>query len=53
MVVDVTGRKVFEQSIDALGLYQTVIDLKGTAKGIYTLKLQTAEGVATRNMCVE
>ncbi len=53
MVVDVTGRKVLEQNIDALGLYQTVIDLKGAAKGIYTLKLQTAEGVATRNISIE
>lgn len=53
VVTDVTGRKVFTQNIDVVGIYSTVIDLSNQAKGLYTVQLRTANGFASRNISVE
>ncbi|MES2619514.1 MAG: T9SS type A sorting domain-containing protein [Bacteroidota bacterium] len=53
VVVDVTGRKVFAQPIDVMGLYNTTIDLSGFSKGLYTLQLRTAEGFASKSISIE
>jgi hypothetical protein len=53
VVVDVTGKKVFTQNLDVVGLYSTTIDLNGKAKGIYTVQLRTAEGFASKTISIE
>ena len=53
VVVDVTGKKVFTQALDVVGLYSTKVDLNTLSKGIYTVQLRTAEGVASKNISIE
>ncbi len=53
LVVDVTGKKVFAQSLDVVGLYSTKVDLTAMPKGIYTLQLRTAEGFASKNISID
>lgn len=53
VVVDVTGRKVFAQPIDAIGQYVKSINLSSFGKGIYTLQLRTANGFASKNISIE
>lgn len=52
-VVDMTGRTVFTQPLDLLGLYNTTIDLSRFAKGVYTVQLKTTEGFAAKNISIE
>jgi hypothetical protein len=52
-VFDVTGKKVFSQQLDAIGLYTTSIDLSKFAKGLYILRLQTPDGAASKRVSVE
>lgn len=52
-VVDVTGRTVFTQAVDAVGYYTTTINLSNLNKGIYTLQLRTAEGFASKNVSIQ
>jgi len=52
-VYDITGKKVFAEQLDALGMYTTSVNLSGCAKGLYTLKLSTADGFATKRISVE
>jgi hypothetical protein len=52
-VYDMTGRKVYAQKVEALGFYNTSIDLSGFAKGIYSVQVRTEKGVATKNISVE
>lgn len=52
-IVDMTGRKVFAQPVDAMGLYSTTINLSQFAKGIYTVQIKTAEGFASKNISIE
>lgn len=52
-VVDMTGRVVFSQMLDVVGLYSTMVDLTNMPKGLYTLQLRTAEGFASRNISVQ
>lgn len=53
VIVDVTGKKVYGQTLDVMGLYNTTIDLANMPKGLYTLQLRTAEGFASKNISVE
>ncbi len=53
VVVDATGRKVFAQNLDVIGLYNSVIDLSGYSRGIYTVQLRTTEGFASKNVSIE
>lgn len=52
-IVDMTGRVVYNQKLDLVGLYNTQIDLSSFAKGLYTLQVRTADGFASRNISVE
>ena len=53
VIVDVTGRTVYTQKVNAAGAYRTSINLSGFAKGLYTLQLRTTEGFASKNISVE
>ncbi len=53
VILDVTGRKVFTEAIDAVGLYTNSINLSQFAKGLYTLQVRTAEGNASKSISVE
>ena len=53
LIYDMTGRKVFSQELDAVGIYTTSIDISTFAKGLYTLQLKTADGFASRRISVE
>ncbi|HWB63894.1 MAG TPA: T9SS type A sorting domain-containing protein [Chitinophagales bacterium] len=52
-VVDMTGRTVYSQQIDIIGLYNTSIDLTRFAKGLYTLQVKSASGITSKNISVE
>jgi hypothetical protein len=52
-IVDITGREVYSENLDVTGFYNTRIDLRQFAKGLYTLQLRTAEGFASKNIVVE
>ena len=52
-VYDMTGRRVYSQKVDATGFYNTSIDLSNCAKGLYTVQVRTANGVAAKNISVE
>jgi hypothetical protein len=52
-VVDVTGRLVYNENIDVMGLYNTTINVSQFSKGIYTVQLRTANGFASKNISVE
>lgn len=53
IVVDVTGRKVYSQAMDVVGLYTNTIDLQQLGSGLYTVQLRTAEGFASKNISIE
>lgn len=53
VVMDMTGKTVHSQSIDALGVYTTTMNLTGLATGIYTLQIRTTEGVASKSISIE
>ncbi len=52
-VVDVTGRVVYNQRIDVMGIYNTTINLSQFAKGLYTVQVRTANGRAAKSISVE
>lgn len=52
-VVDVTGRIVYTQKVDVMGLYNSTINLSQFAKGLYTVQLKTANGFASKSISVE
>ncbi len=52
-IVDVTGRIVYTQPLDVVGLYNTSVDLTTFSKGLYTVQLRTANGVASKSISVE
>ncbi len=52
-VYDITGKKVFNEQLDAIGIYTTAIDISKFAKGLYTLQLKTADGFASKRISVE
>lgn len=53
VVMDMTGRKVYVQSLDVMGAYNININLSNQPKGLYTLQLRTSEGVASKNISIE
>ncbi len=53
VVMDMTGRRVYNQKLDATGFYSTSIDLSHFAKGLYTVQVRTANGIAAKNISVE
>ncbi len=53
VIVDVTGRRVYSQPVDAVGLYTNTVDLSQFGKGLYTLQVRTADGFASKNISVE
>jgi len=52
-VVDVTGKVVFTQNLDVVGLYSTQINLADMPKGLYTVQLKTAEGFASNYISIQ
>jgi len=53
VVVDVTGRRVYSEIIDAMGLYSNSINITQFGKGLYTLQLRTENGFASKNISIE
>lgn len=53
VVVDVTGKLVYSQKLDVVGLYNTTINLTDLPKGIYALQLRTEEGYASKTITIE
>lgn len=53
LAMDISGRIVYEQTVDVMGLYENTIDLSKFGKGLYTLQLRTAEGFASKNISIE
>jgi hypothetical protein len=52
-IVDITGRIVYAQDIDLIGLENKSIDLNKCAKGIYTVLLRTANGNAAKRISID
>ncbi|MES2619512.1 MAG: T9SS type A sorting domain-containing protein [Bacteroidota bacterium] len=52
-VIDMSGRKVFAQTLDVQGTYTTTIDLSKYPKGIYAVQLKTTEGFASKTVAIE
>ena len=52
-VLDMSGRKIFSQALDAVGLFNTTINISNFARGLYTLQLKTTEGFASKNISME
>jgi hypothetical protein len=53
LVIDVTGKTVYSENIDVIGMYVNTIDISRFAKGIYAVQVKTTEGIATKNVSVE
>lgn len=53
VITDITGKRVYEQTLDVTGLYNTSIDLSNLPKGLYAIQLRTAEGFASKNISIE
>ncbi len=53
VVVDITGRIVYSQKLDVVGLYNTSLDITKFSKGLYTVQLRTAEGVASKKISIQ
>lgn len=52
-VVDNTGRLVYTQKLDVVGLYNTAIDLSGFATGLYSVQLRSESGFATKTISIQ
>jgi hypothetical protein len=53
VVTDMTGRKVFAEPVNTVGLYSLQINLSQFGKGLYQIQLRTSEGFAAKNISVE
>jgi hypothetical protein len=53
VIVDVTGRSVYSQPLDVVGLYNTTINLSQFGKGLYTVQIRTSEGFASKSISIE
>lgn len=53
VISDVTGRKIYAEQIDAVGLFATSINLSQLSKGLYTVQLRTADGFTSKNISIE
>ncbi len=52
-VSDKSGKLVYSQKLDIVGLYNTTINLTDLPKGIYALQLRTEEGYASKTITIE
>ena len=53
-VFDVTGKAIYSNTFNGVvGSNKLAIDMKGVAKGMYMVKLTTAEGTANRKVTVK
>ena len=53
-IVNLVGQVIFEDVLKHYsGTYNRVIDLKGTAKGVYELQIQTKTGIINKNIILE
>ena len=52
-IIDVTGRIVYSQDVDLIGMENKTIDISKCAKGIYTLILKTANGNAAKRISID
>jgi hypothetical protein len=52
LVIDAQGRVVYSEKVQNNGLYNTTIDITNFAKGLYSVQLRTAQGVATKPLSV-
>ncbi len=53
VIVDVTGKRVYNEQLDVMGTYFNTVDLSNMPKGLYTVQLRTAEGFASKNISIE
>lgn len=53
VVIDMTGKQVYNQQIDLVGLFDTSINLSAMPKGVYAIQVRTNEGFATKTISVE
>ncbi len=53
LVFDELGRSVYGQSLDALGVYNTLIDLSKFGSGLYTLQIRTPQGYVSKKISVQ
>ena len=53
-VANITGQVVYQENLKAVsGKYQKAIDLSNYAKGIYMLKLISAQGTINRKIVIQ
>jgi len=52
-IIDVTGRTVYTREIDLIGSQSLPVDLSTCAKGLYTLVVKTANGIATKRISID
>ncbi len=53
VILDIAGRRVYSQALDAIGLYITSLNLSEFGKGLYTVQIRTSEGFASKNISIE
>jgi hypothetical protein len=53
LILDMTGKQVYGEKIDVVGRYESNIDVSNLPKGLYTVQLKTAEGMASRNISIQ
>jgi len=53
VIVDITGRRVFAENVDVVGVYEKTVDISALPKGLYTLQLRTSEGFASKSISIE
>ena len=52
-VLDVTGKKVYSQTLNSDGLYKSIINLSSCSIGLYLLQLKTSAGVVSKSISLQ
>lgn len=52
-VVDNTGRSVYTQKLDVVGLYNTTINLSNFATGLYSVQIKSENGFASKIISIQ
>ena len=53
VIFDMTGKQVYNNAIDVIGLYDTTINLNAMPKGVYAIQLRTSEGFASKTISIQ
>ncbi len=53
VVMDISGRVIYTQQLDVVGLYTNVINLGNCPAGLYILQLRTPEGFASKKISIQ